>query len=383
MDGAIKNYKDELTMKLLHYFITEENYQPIVLHGGNQNEFWLENLNAPYKIVRIMGGYIHNKEQLEFDIFKSEDILSKIKKKTFSFKMNALSIMMDLNDNVQLNDTNHIDYVNINDEADLTKYENIKEVFPTIIDKLNFKEDGLDLIVKITNDINHKNKAQSDHVASIFKKDKPIATYILMAINIIVFLMMYFFGAGSEDNVTLVKFGALVGDYVTLGEYYRLITSMFVHIGIFHILFNMYALYILGPQIENFFGRAKFIIIYLFSGIIGNLLTIIFMPHYISAGASGGIFGLLGALVYFGYHYRVYLGNVLRTQIIPVVIINLAIGFTLPGINQVAHVGGLLSGYLITMAVGLDNKTSKIEKINAIIVSILLTIFLLYIFITK
>ena len=78
--------KNEIAMKLLHYFITEENYNPIILQGA-EDEIWLENLQGEYKIVRIVSGHVHNKEQLEFDTFKTRRVVKKIKKKTFCFDM--------------------------------------------------------------------------------------------------------------------------------------------------------------------------------------------------------------------------------------------------------------------------------------------------------
>ena len=80
------NVKDEMVMKLLHYFITEKNYNPVVLHGA-QEEIWLENMDNDYKIVRIVSNYIHNNEQLDFDLFKTKRIVNNIKKKTFNFNM--------------------------------------------------------------------------------------------------------------------------------------------------------------------------------------------------------------------------------------------------------------------------------------------------------
>ena len=88
------NVKDEMVMKLLHYFITEKNYNPVVLHGA-QDEIWLENMDNEYKIVRIVSNYIHNNEQLDFDLFKTKRIVNNIKKKTFNFNMNVLSIYVD------------------------------------------------------------------------------------------------------------------------------------------------------------------------------------------------------------------------------------------------------------------------------------------------
>ena len=87
--------KNLITIKLLHYFITEQNYNPVLLQGA-EDEIWLENLSSDnYKIVRIVSNYIHNDEQLDFDIFKTKRIVQRIKKKTFSFNMNVLSIYTD------------------------------------------------------------------------------------------------------------------------------------------------------------------------------------------------------------------------------------------------------------------------------------------------
>ena len=119
--------------------------------------------------------------------------------------------------------------------------------------------------------------------------------------------------------------------------------------------------------------------IYLLSAIAGNLLSISFGSSLkISAGASGAIFGLLGSLVYFGYHYRIYLGTVLRSQIIPIIILNLLVGFMSPGIDNAAHIGGLIAGVFTTMALGIKNKTTKMDRINGWILSIIFLAFLIY-----
>ena len=145
------------------------------------------------------------------------------------------------------------------------------------------------------------------------------------AANVILFILMYLFGNGSTNANTLLKFGANYGLLIRNGEYYRLITSAFLHIGLLHLLVNSYSLYVIGPQIESFFGKTKYIIIYLVSAIFGNLLSMLFTDG-ISAGASGAIFGLLGSMLYFGYHYRVYLEGVLKSQIIPLIVAKTSVG---------------------------------------------------------
>lgn len=375
MDTVTKN--DELVMKLLHYFITEKGYNPIVLHGA-KDEIWLENLNSDYKIVRIVSNYIHNDEQFDFDIFKTKKIVNKIKRTTFSFNVNTLSIFININDNVSLKQSyGNIDIVKLNDFEDIKKYKNVMEIFPDITKNNDFKEKGLELFLKLTGDINKKNEIEGIKAEETFKLKKPIVTVSLIVVNVIVFILMYILGNGSKDALTLVEFGAFQKELILQGQYYRLLTSAFLHIGILHLLFNSYALYIIGRQLESFLGKTKFLIVYLVSAVSGSLLSMLF-PISISAGASGAIFGLLGSLLYFGYNYRVYLGTVLKSQIIPLIIINLLFGFLISGVNNAAHIGGLIGGILITMALGIKYKSKKSQQLNGIILLVIFMAFLIY-----
>ncbi len=367
--------KNLIAMKLLHYFITEKNYNPIILQGA-EDEIWLENLNSDYKIVRIVSNHIHNEEQFDFDLYKTRHIMRKIKKKTLSFKMNALSIFTDIEDNVKLENVKDIDCISLYDEKDLKNYDFVFEKFPDISKKMNFTEEGFQLFMKITADINRKNKEDAIKVDDVFKPKKPYVTYGLIAINFVIFILMFLFG---KYDYFIQNFSTYGYDIIVHHEYYRLITGAFLHGNIAHFIFNMYALYLIGSQIESFMGRAKYTVIYLFSLLSGSLLSIIF-NRYASIGASGAIFGLLGSLLYFGYHYRVYLGGVIKSQIIPIIVINLVIGFLSGGtIDNYAHIGGLIGGILITTGLGVKYKSSNFEKINGAIVSILFVIFLLFI----
>lgn len=368
---------EEIIVKLLHYFITDKNYNPVILHGA-KNEIWLENLENNYKIIRIVSNYIHNDEQLEYDVLRTKQIMKSIKKKTLSLKVPTLSIFVNLGENVHLDEEKNIDNITclkVTKLDDVTKNNTILEFFPDIDKTLDYKEEGMNLFLKLTSEINKKTEQDAKEAEKIFGPKKPIVTYTLIFINILIFLAMYLFGNGSEDSITLLTFGANYRPLILeFNQYYRLIASSFLHIGILHLLFNMYALYIIGAQIENFYGKVKYLIIYLGSAIIGSLLSICFHDG-ISAGASGAIFGLLGAILYFGYHYRLYLGNVLQSQIIPIIVLNLFLGFITPGIDNACHIGGLISGIFLAMACGI-NKDRKMEKINGII---LITIFMLFI----
>lgn len=379
------NKNDEIVMKLLHYFITEQGYNPVVLHGAKE-EIWLENSDADYKIIRIVSNYIHNDEQLDFDIFRTKQILRRIKTKMFSFRIQALSIFVNLGDNVNLKDKkfDNIECAEVNEIDDLSKYSFIINKFPNILEIENYKEEGFELFIKLTNEINKKNMDDTKKAEEVFSKKNPIMTYIFMAICIVAFIFTSLASANffENDPNVLYKFGALVSidNFSNIySEMYRLVAPIFLHAGIIHLACNMYSLYILGPQLESFFGKVKYTIIFIGTGIIGNLVSLLFLNNNtVSVGASGAIFGLLGAMLYFGYHYRVYLSGVMRSQIIPVIILNLLIGFSLSGINNAAHLGGLVGGLLLAKAVGVKYKSKKSDIINGIIMTTIFVGFLIY-----
>lgn len=374
MEQLEKDVKDTIVMKLLHYFITEKNYNPVILQGA-KNEIWLENMKENYKIVRIVSEYIHNDEQLDFDLFKAKKVGKSIKAKTFSFDMNILSIYMDLGDNAHIEKNNrNMMLVKISDEDDLKNLDVLNDDFPDIRKKLKFTEKGMELFIKITEDINKKNQIDAKRVDEVFEKKTPYVSYTLIVLNVLIYFASVLFGKYDD----IINTFCLYGPFVRMGDYYRLFTCMFLHGDILHLFFNCYAIYVIGPQLESFMGKAKFLFIYIFSGILGGFLSIA-MSNYASIGASGAIFGLLGGMLYFGYHYRLYLGSVLKSQIIPLIVLNLVLGFINTGIDNFAHIGGLIGGVLATSVVGVKYKSSKSEQINGTIITIILTIFIAYI----
>ena len=378
MSTVIMNKKDEMIMRLVHYFVTEQNYTPIVVNGV-KDEIWLENQEGPYKIIRINANYIHNEEQYKFDVFKIRNVMHQIKRKTVSFSMNTLNILLDVNDNVKIPNEKHINSVIVKNLKD-AKNKLTDTNFPDLSEKLLDDTNGMELILNVTKDINEKTEKENKVYESTFKPKKIIVTTCLIGLCILTFFITFILSGGSLNSLNLLKYGACFGPLIKTGgiQTLRLLSGAFLHANIFHLLFNMYALYIIGTQLENYIGKWKFIIVYLLSAISGSLLSCIF-GDVVSVGASGAIFGLLGALLYFGYHYRLYLGSVLRNQIIPLIILNLMLGFVISGIDNAAHVGGLIAGYLTMMALGIDGKSDKTEKINGIIVLLIYFAFLTYI----
>ena len=369
-----------LELKLVHYFITKENFAPVIIHGIEE-EIWLENKHSEYRIIRIVTRKIFNEEQYNFDIDKTKDIAGQIKRKTFNPFMSMLTIYLNIDEDIKEVVNSERNYTNliINNEKELEDNEIFKKYYKNIVNDLDYKEEGFELVTKITSDIAKKNMEENERFNIMYKQKKPIVTGILILVNIIVFALMYIIGKGSEDTDTLIKFGANIPSLIRGGDYYRLIASGFLHIGIIHILCNMYSLSVLGPTIEHFYGKAKYVLIYFYSMIIASLFVMVFQSDYsVSVGASGAIFGLLGSLLYFGYHYRGYIGNQIIGQIIPVIIINLVIGFMAPGISNAAHIGGLLGGVCVSFMLGINDKNDKTNRITGTILTIVLTGFMIY-----
>lgn len=373
--STLVDKKDEIVMRLVHYFITEENYQPIIVNGV-KNEIWLENLNANYKVIRINSNYIHNEEQLKFDNFKIKNVTKQIKKKTLSFKLKTLNILLDLNDNIPLKEDKLIDNYKVDSLKDIRKDDNLAGLFPKLKTMTLKKTDDVENFIKLTNDINEKSEADNKEYERIFKPKRIVITNILVVLNIIMFAL-------TMTIPKLANMFILDPNAVRNGEVYRLLTSTFMHASILHLVFNMYALSIIGKQVETFLGKPKFLLVYLFSGLTGSLLSCAITNSY-SLGASGAIFGLMGSLLYFGYHYRLYLGSVLLVQIVPVIVINLVIGYITPSIDNAAHIGGLVGGLFISMALGVNKDDERSSKVNGIITSLILLLFLIYlVFFTK
>ncbi len=361
--------KDEIVMRLVHFLVTKENYTPIVVNGV-KNEVWLENVEGPYKIVRINSNYIHNKEQYNFDIYKTNNVAKQIKKKTLSWKVNVLNIFLDLNESVKLNNVSNIDNIRINDTEDLLRNNVVVDAFPNIEKDMINTEDEVDLIVNVTNDINSKTAKENRKYEEVFRPKKIIFTYALIIICTIIFFLQLIFPG-------LLTLFAVNGDLVRQGQVYRLVTGMFLHGSIWHLLCNMYSLYVIGCATENYFGKRKFLLIYLVSGIIGSMFSCLFNFGW-SLGASGAIFGLMGALCYFGYYYRLYMGKALYNEIIPVIVINLGLSLVIANIDFYAHIGGLIGGVFMTMGLGIKNKTDKQSSINGWITFSILVLFLIY-----
>lgn len=199
---------------------------------------------------------------------------------------------------------------------------------------------------------------------------KTKVTRTLIIINAIIFIFMTFAG-GSQNISTLIKFNAMNKILVANGQWWRLFCSMFIHIGILHLLMNMYFLNIVGETFEMLYGSKNFLLIYLACGLMGNLITYAFGSAYtVSAGASTSLYGLFGLALGIIINYKN--DTVLKSfgkSFITIILINIIYSFINPSIGVLGHLGGLLGGFLFSGIIPVKNRTiSKQRKIISLII---------------
>lgn len=186
----------------------------------------------------------------------------------------------------------------------------------------------------------------TERLRDFYEKSK--ITFSFLAIMVVYFIFITLNG-GTTDAQNLVRYGAMYGPFVLgFNQYYRLITSIFIHIGIMHLFFNGYALYIFGPQIERLMGPKKYLLFFILTGIGGNVATFFFNFRVVSAGASGSLFGLFGAFLYLVVKHPDMVTPQGKRSILQLLGINLLLTFTIPSISITAHLGGLIIGFLMS-----------------------------------
>lgn len=183
------------------------------------------------------------------------------------------------------------------------------------------------------------------------QEKKAVCTIAVIVINISVFLILSFQGM-TEDGIFMFQHGAMyVPSVMKDGEYYRLFTSMFLHFGFEHLMNNMFMLGVIGWNLELEIGRWRYLTIYLLSGLMGNILSawidIQTGEYAISAGASGAVFGVVGALLYVALRNRGRIGRISGRGLAFMVLCSLYLGFTSTGVDNAAHIGGVIGGILL------------------------------------
>lgn len=184
---------------------------------------------------------------------------------------------------------------------------------------------------------------------------KEPVTVALIFINVLVFIAVELTGT-SQNAWHVLDYGAAYTPYIVQnGEVYRLFTSMFLHFGIEHLVNNMLVLFVLGSRLEQVIGKFRFLFIYLAGGMAGNIFSLILelrnQDFSVSAGASGAVFAVMGAMIYVVIRNKGWLGDLSMRQILVMAVFSLYFGFTSSGVDNAAHIGGMIAGFVLAVLI--------------------------------
>lgn len=377
--------------RLAYEFVSNDNYE-VLLMNDQTGELWLEKYDRKgSKIIRLISRGFDWKNQLKTDIAQ---VFHRVKSLKQYFVNKHIEIY-----NVYISTYEPVDsWENLKKPIILSNKklmkmnvfylsnENFQAEEKRLLHQLgsniesNFNEvPHYDMEEKIENykqRLHYSLQSRQEKIKNVFTFGKPKLSYLLIIVNILIFVMLEFTG-GSTNVEHLIEFGAKFNPAIMEGEWWRIVSSMFLHIGVFHLFMNMLALYYLGTAVESIYGSSRFLIIYFLSGIGGGLTSFAFNFH-VAAGASGALFGLFGALLYFGTVQRRLFRQTMGRNLILILLINIIFGFLIPQIDMGAHLGGLIAGFIASGITSVPKHERFKKQIIYFFVYLLVTIFLIW-----
>ena len=363
-----------------HYLIVEKGYR-IINMSQDQHQLWLE--NSSYKNASVIRLYRSDldwgnrmKRDVQLAAHNGEKIRKALKRNKLSMRNIYISAYPPVDEYEELISE---DFTLPQKEKTVVKSsiitwnnaEGLKEITSLFNEQsqLEIKEGADDLeVYALKESVLGYAAKKANEEKSLFSMGKPLFTYFFIALQLAVFFIMEMNG-GTQNTENLIRYGAKYNPLILEGEWWRFFTPVIIHIGFLHLLMNTFALYFLGTAVERIFGRTRFLFIYIFAGFSGTLASFIF-TNSLSAGASGAIFGCFGALLYFGTAHPKVFFRTMGTNILVVIGINLALGFSIPGIDNAGHLGGLAGGALSAAIVHLP----RTKKWNTQLAAVILTL---------
>lgn len=383
--------QDYTFWRIIHNLVIDKDYRVLQI-SPNQQEVWLESFekNLP-TIVRILRYDLDWSNWMQRDMERTLQNVENLGKKLGRKNIDAVNIYVStyppvdnwrfrveepLTNDGKRNKTVvqtfllHADTPNVEDIEKLTGILKTKDILDNDIPLFdNSKLEQLKTEVLVATQKRIKSEKR------IFQYGKPFFTYFFIILQLLMFLLLEASG-GSTNVSTLIYFGAKENSLIISGEWWRFFTPIILHIGFFHLAMNTLALYFLGSAVERLFGRSRFLFIYLIAGFSGSLASFVFSP-VVSAGASGAIFGCFGALLYFGFVHPKLFFRTMGSNVIAIILLNLAFGFIVPGIDNAGHIGGLIGGFLASSIIALPDKKALLTRILALVITVAITAALL------
>lgn len=368
--------KEEYLLWRLAYDCIAGNGYRLIHLSGEADEIWLENLsNKQASLIRLVKADEMDNEELQRDLSAASERADQIRRQLFKRRISLLNVYL-TEESIQYEKEASVTFGKVDifikrgGESVLSAY--LPNQSPISQREVYDWQEAYDMkraVLQLA-----QAEAREEH--KLFNYGKPFFTYILIAIQVVMFILLEMNG-GSQNSETLVKFGAKFNPAIIDGEWWRFFTPMFLHIGFLHLAMNTAALYALGTSVEKLFGRTRFLLLYLFSGFMGSLASFLFSGS-ISAGASGAIFGCFGALLFLGASMPKLFFRTIGMNIIVVIVINLAFGLTVPGIDNYGHIGGLVGGFLAAAILRFPKRQKPALQLAVLVLTAALTAFLLY-----
>lgn len=374
----------------LGYQLVAEDDFEVIYFNERRNELWLEKYeNRISKVIRLVQHGFDWKNHLKSDIAHVFTRARALKKYFMSDRIHIYNVYVSSHEPVD-------DWEGLKRPLQLNEKKPLKmKVF--YLSEANFLEEKTRLLQQIDSNVEknvditlpkelaveqyknyliHSLKSRRQQYKDIFTFGKPRLLYGLIAINLLVFFFLEING-GSTNIDTLIQSGAKFNPAIMDGEWWRIVSSMFLHIGLLHLLMNMLALYYLGTAVESIYGSIRFIIIYMLAGIGGGLTSFAFNDA-VAAGASGALFGLFGALLFFGTVYKRLFKQTMGKNLILILLMNLVFGILVPQIDMGAHLGGLLMGFVAAGITSVPNKQNFPKQLIYVMIYVVATVFLIW-----
>lgn len=380
---------EQYTMYKLAYSLVEKDDFEIIHINENEEEIWLEKYEKKKSaVVRLVHGSFQWSNHLKRDIAavfqKTKALKRYLQGKTVEIHNVYIAGDKPVDDwqilkkPMQLNEKNamQMNVYYLSDDVSITEKKRLREAIgssgPVADNEELDIEEQVNYYKSRLHERYHKRKKEDKDV---FSRGKPFFTYILLVINTLIFIMLELNG-GSTNTKTLIEYGAKYNPAIIEdNEWWRIITSMFLHIGSVHLFMNMLAVYFLGVAVERIYGSWRFILIYFLSGIGGGLASFAFTTN-VSAGASGALFGLFGALLFFGLIHKRIFNQTMGKNLLIIIGINIVLGFTVPSIDMGAHIGGLITGFVASAIVHLPKMRKVSIQLSALVLYAAIIFFL-------
>ncbi|WP_434178626.1 rhomboid protease YqgP [Bacillus stercoris] len=355
-----------------------------VIQAGESDEIWLEAPDkSPYDLVRLYKHDLDFRQEMVRDIEEQAERVERVRNQLGRRRMKLLNVFFSTEAPVddwqeiskQPFEKGTVSVTPVIVRGSMLR-DDLQAVFPSFRTEEHDSFEDTQMARECFLSLVQKQEEQRKTEAAVFQNGKPIFTYLFIALQVLMFFVLEING-GSTNTETLVAFGAKENSLIAQGEWWRLLTPIVLHIGIAHLAFNTLALWSVGTAVERMYGSGRFLLIYLAAGITGSIASFVFSP-YPSAGASGAIFGCLGALLYVALSNRKMFLRTIGTNIIVIIIINLGFGFAVSNIDNSGHIGGLIGGFFAAAALGLPKAGALGKRLLSAVLLIALAAGFLY-----